>query len=116
MRAQQGCVATVVAAGMLITGAAFAQTPQGNVDNGKKEWAVNLRCQNCHGAQAQGGFGPDLAGRGLSFEQFRHAVREPWGVMLAYTPQQLSDQAIADMWVYTSGLPKVAQPEKAVFT
>ena len=30
--------------------------------------------------------GPDLAGRKLSADQFKHAVRQPWGVMPAFTP------------------------------
>jgi cytochrome c553 len=96
--------------------AAQTSTPKGNVEEGKKAWGVALRCQNCHGSEAQGGFGPDLAGRGLSFEQFRHAVREPWGVMLAYTERQLSDQTVADMWAYTSSLSKVAQPAKRTYS
>ena len=49
---------------------------QGNAEAGRKLWAGNtLECNNCHGTEGQGGFGPDLAGRQLSFEQFRHAVR-----------------------------------------
>ena len=97
---------------LLCAGASAAQTsaPKGNIEDGKKAWGLALRCQNCHGAQAEGGFGPDLAGRGLSFDQFRQAVRQPWGMMLAYQEKQLSDQTLADMYAYTSSLPKVAQP------
>ena len=113
---KSGCVALL---GLLLcAGASAAQTsaPNGNIEDGKKAWGVAPRCQNCHGAQAEGGFGPDLAGRGLSFDQFRQAVRRPWGVMLGYTEKQLSDQTLADMYAYTSSLHQVAQPGKAHFT
>ena len=101
-------------AALLVTLTVVAQTaaPTGNIGKGTEAWGVALRCQNCHGSEAQGGFGPDLAGRGLSFDQFRRAVRQPWGVMLAYSERQLSDQTVADMWAYTNSLPKVAQPDK----
>lgn len=109
--------ALVASVAVLLAASACAVPARtGNIEDGKKAWGLALRCQNCHGSQAEGGFGPDLAGRGLSYEQFRRAVREPWGMMLAYQEKQLSDRAIADMWAYTSGLPKVAQPGKKHYT
>ena len=51
-------------------------------------------CHFCHGDNGEGGFGPDLAGRGLTVDQFIQAVRKPWGAMLAYTPEQLSDEQV----------------------
>ena len=84
---------------------------QGNADAGKKLWAGNtLQCRNCHGTEGQGGFGPDLAGRGLSLDQFRHAVRTPWGIMPAYIEKQISDTDMADVVAYFSSLPRVAAP------
>ena len=109
--------ALVLSVAVLLAASASAQpAPKGNVDDGKKAWGLALRCQNCHGKDAEGGFGPDLAGRGLSYEQFRRAIRQPWGMMLAYQEKQLSDQVIADMWAYTSGLPKVSQPGHKEYT
>ena len=71
--------AIVLVTTLMIVARADAQTAStGNVDEGKKQWAVAMRCNSCHGANAEGGYGPDLAGRGLSVEQFRRAVREPW--------------------------------------
>lgn len=68
-------------------------------------------CTNCHGPKGEGGFGPDLAGgRGLTFEQVRHAVRKPWGVMVAYTEQQLPDSAVMDIFAFLKTLPKVEKP------
>jgi mono/diheme cytochrome c family protein len=84
---------------------------QGNAEAGKKLWAGNtLQCRNCHGTEGQGGFGPDLAGRGLALEQFRHAVRTPWGIMPAYIEKQISDADMADLVAYFSSLPRVATP------
>ncbi|MEQ1896837.1 MAG: c-type cytochrome [Vicinamibacterales bacterium] len=64
-------------------------------------------CGNCHGPDGEGAFGPDLAGaRGLTLEQFKHPIRQPWGVMLAYTEKQLPDQGIADMYAFLKTKPK----------
>src|SRR5260370_25260972 len=40
-------------------------------------------CKNCHGANGEGGFAPDLAGRGLNSAQILRAARQPWGIMPA---------------------------------
>jgi mono/diheme cytochrome c family protein len=77
----------------------------------KKLWESNeLFCKNCHGRDGEGGFGPDLAGRGLSGAQFLKAVRKPWGVMPAFTPEQLSDAEAAGLAAYFATLSKVAEP------
>ena len=90
---------------------AASAAAQGNAETGKSLWEGNAQyCRNCHGDEGEGGFGPDLAGRLLNFEQFRHAVRRPWGIMPAYTEQQLSDQGIVDLVAYFSTLPSVAEP------
>ncbi len=68
-------------------------------------------CHFCHGTNGEGAFGPDLAGRGLTLDQFRHAIRKPWGAMLAYTPEQLSDEQIANIWAFMKTAKPVAEPE-----
>ena len=93
----------------------FAQaeivSAQGNAEAGKKLWtSVDARCRDCHGVQGEGAYGPDLAGRQLSFEQFRRAVRTPWGVMPAFPENQHSDQELADFYAYFQSLPKVSEP------
>jgi mono/diheme cytochrome c family protein len=86
-----------------------AAAAQGNAAAGKTLWEGNTTgCRNCHGEQGQGAFGPDLAGRGLSVDQFKVAVQKPWGIMPAFP--QYSDQQLADMSAYFATLPKVAQP------
>ncbi len=92
----------------LTYGVATAQNaPQGNAATGKTLWEGNTTaCRNCHGANGEGAFGPDLAGRGLDFAQFKKAVHEPWGVMPAFP--QMNDQQLADMTSYFASLPKPA--------
>src|SRR5215475_4156327 len=69
-------------------------------------------CRQCHGASGEGAFGPDLAGRGLNAAQVARAVRQPWGVMPAFTEAQFSDQDAADVAAYFASLPKPAAPGK----
>jgi len=83
----------------------------GNATNGKMYWESNLTaCKNCHGALAEGAFGPDLAGRGLNTVQVLRAVRQPWGIMPRFTGTQLSGQQAADVAAYFASMPKVATP------
>lgn len=84
---------------------------QGNAEAGKKLWnSADARCRDCHGVQGEGAYGPDLAGRQLSLDQFRRAVRRPWGVMPAFPENQHSDQELADIYAYFQSLPRVAEP------
>ena len=84
---------------------------QGDAEAGRTLWTGNVtECRNCHGDAGEGGFGPDLAGRRLTVEQFRHATRTPWGIMPAYTAQQVSDPDIANLVAYFNTLPSVAAP------
>lgn len=86
-------------------------TPVGSARAGKAYWEqANTFCGECHGARGQGAYGPDLAGRQLTFQQFRHQVRTPWGAMPRWTPQQISDQTIADIRAYLTSLPTVDKP------
>jgi mono/diheme cytochrome c family protein len=99
----------------LVHGAAFAQDA-GNPAAGKTYWERAAPratlCRDCHGVSGEGAFGPDLAGRGLNAAQVARAVRQPWGVMPAFTESQFSDQDAADVAAYFASLPKVAAPGK----
>src|SRR6202049_172767 len=66
---------------------------------------------HCRGIHADGGFGPDLAGRGLSAAQVLRAVRRPWGVMPAFVESQISNQEAANLAAYFATLPKVDEPD-----
>src|SRR5712692_7366231 len=66
-------------------------------------------CQLCHGAQGQGGFGPDIAGaRGLTFDQFKRELQHPWGIMPRY--DRITDQALADIYAFLKSLTPPAEP------
>jgi mono/diheme cytochrome c family protein len=94
----------------IFAAAAAAQTaaPAGDPVAGKALWDGNTTsCKNCHGTNGQGGFGPDLAGRKLTFAQFNHAVQKPWGVMPSFP--QFNDKQVADLYAYVSNLPGVAE-------
>jgi 4-cresol dehydrogenase (hydroxylating) cytochrome subunit len=95
---------------------ASAQTPAGDAAAGKAYWTREApratACRNCHGNNAEGQFGPDLAGRGLSAAQVVRAVRHPWGIMPAFVESQLSDKDAADLAAYFASLPKPADPGK----
>jgi len=85
--------------------------PAGDAQAGQVWWAAasSPLCIQCHGAKGEGAFGPDLAGRSLSVEQYKQAIRKPWGLMPAFVEHQISDQDIANIQAYFTGLPKVAQ-------
>jgi cytochrome c550 len=93
------------------TAAAQGAAPQGVGDpaNGKAVFAFgNTSCTNCHGLEGQGGWGPDLAGRKITYDQAIKAIRNPIWRMPAFVPSQLSDKEILDMVAYWDTLP-VAQ-------
>lgn len=94
---------------LLAPAAAAAQS--GDPQAGKTLWeGPATQCRNCHGTNGEGAFGPDLAGRRLTVAQFRHAVRQPWGIMPAFIESQISDSEIADLVAYFTSLPPVAKP------
>jgi len=100
----------LLALAMLPLTGGMAAAQQGDAAAGKALWANELRCKDCHGGVAEGAFGPDLAGRGLSAEQVRQAVRKPWGIMPMFMPVQVSDQEIDNLAAYFASLPKPAHP------
>jgi cytochrome c len=104
-------IALAFSALVLCSSAAMAQNAAPDAAAGKALWeGNNTQCKNCHGRAGEGGFGPDLAGRGLSAAQFTQAVRKPWGVMPMFIPSQVSDSELADVAAYFAGLPKNTAP------
>ena len=94
---------------------ASAQTA-GDAAAGKAYWDRQAPratdCKDCHGLNGEGGFGPDLAGRGLNVAQIERAVHQPWGVMPAFDQSQVSQKDAADLTAYFASLPKPATPGK----
>src|SRR3970040_3001923 len=90
------------------TAAAQGTAPQavGDPANGKAVFAFgNTSCTNCHGLEGQGGWGRDLAGRRITYNQAISAIRNPMWRMPAFVPSQLSDKEILDMVAYWNTLP-----------
>jgi mono/diheme cytochrome c family protein len=85
------------------------KAPVGNVAAGKARWNEQ-ECAFCHGLHGQGGYGPDLAGLGLTFEQFTRQIRQPWGAMPRWSERQLPDQELADLYAFFTSLPRVGTP------
>lgn len=83
----------------------------GDAAAGKVYWnSQQTACRNCHGENAEGAFGPDLAGRGLNAAQVYRAAHQPWGIMPAFVDRQLNQQQAADLAAYFGSLPKPAEP------
>src|SRR6266566_8180632 len=106
---------TVIAltASLVYARGAEAQTAaQGDATKGRGLYSGasgGALCQLCHGAQGQGGFGPDIAGaRGLTFDQFKRELQHPWGIMPRY--DRITDEALADIYAFPKSLTPPAQP------
>jgi mono/diheme cytochrome c family protein len=65
----------------------------------------NTSCSNCHGNGAVGGWGPDLAGKGITVAQATRAIRQPLWRMPSFALSQLTNQEIVDMVAYWDSLP-----------
>ena len=86
-------------------GAATAAAPTGNAQNGKKIFD-SYGCYQCHGREAQGGVGPKLGPRPLSWTAFSRYVRQPTDQMPPYTVKVVSDQELADIYAFLAGIPQ----------
>jgi cytochrome c550 len=81
-------------------GGAAAPSTQGDANAGAKAWASSP-CVACHGANAEGGAGPRLAGTSRSFDQVKNIVRNGrGGEMPKFTTAEVSDQAVADIYAW----------------
>jgi hypothetical protein len=69
---------------------------------------VQLPCAGCHGATAQGQFGPPLAGTTLSLEEVRRQVRTPQDKMQAFDEEVVSDEDVRDIYAWLVSLPAPA--------
>ena len=76
----------------------------GNAERGARLFS-SLPCSGCHGAMAQGQFGPALAGTSLSYEEVRSQVRSPRDQMPAFSPERVSDQELREIYTWLTTLP-----------
>ena len=85
-------------------GPAQAAAPAGNAENGKKLF-TERGCFQCHNTLAQGGDGPRLAPRPISFAAFMKELRQPRDQMPPYTIKVMSDKEVADIYAYLLTIP-----------
>lgn len=93
--------------GLLATTAMWAQNPPaGSAANGKRLFEVKA-CYECHGWRGQGGLaGARLAQTKLNLQGFRGILRNPPpSNMPPYRAAVLSDQEVADLFVYIQSFP-----------
>jgi len=88
----------------LTTAVAFAQDP----DQGKLVWDEQSNCKNCHGEAGEGMWGPPLAGRQSTVEEWITQVRTPRRSMPSYSEEQISDEAITNIHAYLTSLAEPA--------
>jgi len=100
-------VATFIAGGLDI-GARAQNVPPGDAARGKRIYLAS-NCFTCHGRVGQGGAyvgpAPSLAKTDLPFEAFKYYLRAPANDMPAYSDGVMSDQDIADIFVFLQSLP-----------
>jgi cytochrome c553 len=93
-----------------------AATPtQGDPAQGAKIWPTK-RCIECHGANAEGVTGPQLAGTGLTYDQVLLQVRTGADPMPAFSPVEVSDQEVRHIhaWLQSLKLPTPTAAPAAV--
>lgn len=77
------------------------------------ELFISLPCAGCHGATAQGQFGPTLAGTTLTFREVRQQVRNPRDKMPSFSDEQVSDDELRDIYAWLTSLPKPEPTDSA---
>jgi mono/diheme cytochrome c family protein len=78
-----------------------AAASAGDAAAGKQTWAAKP-CIGCHGANAEGGFGPKLAGTALTLQEVQKTVRNGRAgtAMAAFGESQISDKELADIYAW----------------
>jgi mono/diheme cytochrome c family protein len=66
---------------------------------------VQAGCGGCHGANAEGGSAPALAGEEISYDRFQRVVRGGEEEMPAYSTGQISDTDLQRMYDWLMALP-----------
>jgi cytochrome c553 len=80
---------------------------------GAEIWPTK-RCMRCHGPNAEGGSGPQLAGTGLTYDQVLLQVRTGADPMPAFSPEQISDQEVRHIHAWLQNVkPPTPTPEAA---
>lgn len=72
---------------------------------------ISKGCQACHGARAEGGLGPTLAGNVPKLEVMIERVRRGSTAMPPFGPLQVSDETLRDVHAWLMAQPKPRMPE-----
>jgi mono/diheme cytochrome c family protein len=81
-------------------GGGAAPQAQGDANAGAQAW-VAKPCAGCHGANAEGGAGPKLAGTSLPFDTVKNTVRNGrGGGMPKFSTDQVSDTDVANIYAW----------------
>jgi ubiquinol-cytochrome c reductase cytochrome c subunit len=101
MRTLAGCAALA-----LCLMAVAAETPSGDVANGKRLF-MTYGCYECHGTIGAGGgiAGPRIAPNPLPFLGVKTKLRTASGRMPVYSETVLKDAEIADIYAYLQSIP-----------
>jgi mono/diheme cytochrome c family protein len=90
-------------------------TPTCDAQNGKQVFTTQ-GCYKCHGSDAQGmsqaeirTAGPRIGPPRLGLPAFLRFVRNPTGAMLPYSPQDVSDATLTDVFAYLQSLAPAPQ-------
>jgi mono/diheme cytochrome c family protein len=81
-----------------------APSSSGDPAAGKVTWAQKP-CAGCHGANAEGGQGPRLAGTNLSLDRIVQTVRSGREEMPKFSADQISDKDLANIYAWLKSLP-----------
>ncbi len=75
-----------------------------------------FECASCHGAAAEGGLGPTLAGTRLSLDEVRRQVRAPSSRrMPQFAEEELSEEHLAAIYAYLRDLQPPSLADKATW-
>jgi mono/diheme cytochrome c family protein len=106
MNASPGWCAAILAGVLWGAPADAADALQG------RDTYIRVGCWSCHGYEGQGGIaGPKLAPDPLPFEAFAVVVRRTIAEMPAYSPQVLSDEALAAIYAYVMSVAPSPEPD-----
>jgi mono/diheme cytochrome c family protein len=80
-------------------GSSSSNTPTGDVAAGQTAYA-SLACVGCHGENAEGSVGPQLAGYSKGWDKFHSTVRNGEEEMPKFGTSMVSDQQLADIYAW----------------
>lgn len=94
------CAPALVLLAIILLLSSCNRIPQGNAADGVR-WFRMHRCNGCHGEGGKGARGPAIASLNLNFDSFLSKLRDPRSaVMPTFTPEELSDQDAADIYLW----------------